>query len=73
MIGLQLAFLVGGAVVVEVIFAWPGIGLLVVDSIFARDYPVVQGVIMTIAVLVVIVNILVDIVYTIIDPRIRLE
>ncbi len=72
MIGLQLAFLIGGAVVVEVVFAWPGIGLLVVDSIFARDYPVVQGVILIIAVMVVVVNILVDIVYTQLDPRIRL-
>jgi len=73
MIGLQLAFLIGGAVVVEVIFAWPGIGLLVYNSIFARDYPVVQGVIMTIAVLVVLVNLAVDLVYSLIDPRIRLE
>lgn len=72
MIGLQLAFLVGGAVIVEVVFAWPGIGLLIVDSIFARDYPVVQGVILTIAILVVVVNLAVDVVYTIIDPRIRL-
>lgn len=73
MIGLQLAFLIGGAVVVEVVFALPGIGLLVVDSIFARDYPVVQGVILTIAVLVVVVNLAVDFIYTVIDPRIRFD
>lgn len=73
MVGLQLAFLIGGAVIVEVVFAWPGIGLLVVDSIFARDYPVVQGVILTIAIFVVVVNLAVDVVYTLIDPRIRLE
>jgi peptide/nickel transport system permease protein len=73
MVGLQLAFLVGGAVIVEVVFAWPGIGMLVVDSIFARDYPVVQGVILTIAILVVVVNLVVDLIYTLIDPRIRLE
>jgi len=73
MIGLQLAFLVGGAVVVEVVFALPGIGLLVVDSIFARDYPVVQGVILAIAVLVVFVNLFVDVIYTTIDPRIRFD
>ena len=72
MIGLQLGFLLGGAVVVETVFAWPGIGMLVVDSIFARDYPVVQGVILTIAVMVVLVNISVDALYTILDPRIRL-
>ncbi len=72
MIGLQLGFLIGGAVVVETVFAWPGIGLLVVDSIFARDYPVVQGVVLVIAVMVVVVNLAVDVVYTILDPRIRL-
>jgi len=72
MIGLQLGFLIGGAVVVETIFAWPGIGLLVVDSIFGRDYPVVQGVILVIAVMVVVVNLTVDFIYTILDPRIRL-
>jgi len=72
MVGLQLGFLFGGAVVVETVFAWPGIGLLVVDSIFGRDYPVVQGVILVIAVLVVMVNLMVDLIYTLLDPRIRL-
>ncbi len=72
MVGLQLGFLLGGVVVVEAVFAWPGIGLLVVDSIFARDYPVVQGVVLVIAVMVVLVNLLVDVLYTIVDPRIRL-
>lgn len=72
MVGLQLGFLIGGAVVVETVFAWPGIGLLVVDSIFGRDYPVVQGVVLVIAVLVVVVNLTVDLIYTILDPRIRL-
>lgn len=72
MIGLQLGFLIGGAVVVETVFAWAGIGLLVVDSIFARDYPVVQGVVLVIAVLVVVINLAVDVIYTILDPRIRL-
>jgi peptide/nickel transport system permease protein len=73
MVGLQFAFLIGGAVVVEVIFVLPGIGLLIVDSIFSRDYPVVQGVIMTIAVLVVVINLAIDVLYTLIDPRIRLS
>ncbi len=72
MIGLQLGFLIGGTVVVETVFAWPGVGLLVVDSIFARDYPVVQGVVLVIAVLVVAINLLVDVIYTVLDPRIRL-
>lgn len=73
MIGLQMGFLIGGTVVVETVFAWPGIGLLVVDSIFARDYPVVQGVVLVIAVLVVLINLLVDATYTVLDPRIRLS
>lgn len=72
MIGLQMGFLIGGTVVVETVFAWPGVGLLVVDSIFARDYPVVQGVVLVIAVLVVLINLLVDVTYTVLDPRIRL-
>lgn len=73
MFGLQLGFLIGGTVVVEAVFAWPGIGMLLVDSIFARDYPVVQGVILIIAVMVVIINLLVDVIYTVLDPRIRLK
>jgi peptide/nickel transport system permease protein len=73
MIGLQLGFLIGGTVVVETVFAWPGVGLLVVDSIFARDYPVVQGVVLVIAVLVVMINLFVDVIYTLLDPRIRLS
>lgn len=72
MVGLQLGFLIGGTVVVETVFAWPGVGLLVVDSIFARDYPVVQGIVLVIAVIVVLVNLLVDVIYTVLDPRIRL-
>ncbi len=72
MIGLQLGFLIGGAVVVEAVFAWPGIGMLLVDSIFGRDYPVVQGVILTVAIFVVLINLLVDLLYTLLDPRIRL-
>ncbi len=72
MVGLQLGFLIGGTVVVETVFAWPGVGLLVVDSIFARDYPVVQGIVLVIAVVVVLVNLLVDVIYTLLDPRIRL-
>lgn len=72
MVGLQLGFLIGGTVVVETVFAWPGVGLLVVDSIFARDYPVVQGIVLVIAVVVVVVNLLVDVIYTVLDPRIRL-
>jgi peptide/nickel transport system permease protein len=72
MIGLQMGFLVGGIVAVEKVFAWPGIGSLLVDSIFARDYPVVQGCVLVIAVMVVLINLGVDLLYTVLDPKIRL-
>jgi peptide/nickel transport system permease protein len=72
-VGLQFAFLLEGAVVVEVIFAWPGIGRLLVDSIFARDFMLIQGCVLYIAALFVVVNLLVDISYAYLDPRIRYE
>ena len=70
--GLQFGNLLGGAVLTETVFAWPGMGRLIVDSIFARDYPVVQGAIFVFALLFALVNLAVDILYTILDPRIRL-
>lgn len=70
-VGLQFGSLIEGAVVVEVVFAWPGIGRLLVNSIFARDFPVIQGCILLIAVMFVLVNLLVDISYAYLDPRIR--
>jgi ABC-type dipeptide/oligopeptide/nickel transport system permease component len=70
-VGLQLGSLLGGAVVVEKIFAWPGVGRLVVESIFARDYPMVQGIVMFLSLIFVFINLLVDISYTFLDPRIR--
>jgi peptide/nickel transport system permease protein len=72
-VGLQFAFLLEGAVVVEVIFAWPGIGRLLVDSIFARDFTLIQGCVLYIAALFVVVNLLVDISYAYLDPKIRYE
>jgi peptide/nickel transport system permease protein len=72
-IGLQFGSLIEGAVVVEVVFAWPGIGRLLVDSIFARDFPVIQGCILLIAAMFVLANLLVDISYAYLDPRIRYE
>ena len=72
-VGLQFGALLEGAVVVEVIFAWPGIGRLLYDSIFARDFPVIQGCVFIIAVMYVTVNLLVDISYAWLDPRIRSE
>ena len=70
-VGLQFGSLIEGAVVVEVVFAWPGIGRLLVNSIFARDFPVIQGCILLIAVMFVLVNLLVDISYAYLNPRIR--
>jgi len=72
-VGLQLGTLIGGAVITEYVFALPGIGRLVVDAVFARDYPLVQGVILLIAVGFIISNLLVDLLYGWIDPRIRLR
>src|SRR5213083_2916500 len=70
-VGLQFGTLIGGAVITEYVFALPGIGRLVVDAVFARDYPLVQGVILLIAVGFIASNLLVDLVYGWIDPRIR--
>ena len=72
-VGLQFGALLEGAVVVEVIFTWPGIGRLLYDSIFARDYPVIQGCVFFIAMMYVTVNLLVDLSYAFLDPRIRYE
>lgn len=70
-IGFQMGSLLGGTVVIEKIFAWPGIGSLLVDSISARDLPVVQGCVLAIVTMFLLVNFLVDILYTRLDPRIR--
>jgi peptide/nickel transport system permease protein len=72
-LGLQLGTLIGGAVITEYVFALPGVGRLVVDAVFARDYPLVQGVILLIAVGYIVSNLLVDILYGVIDPRIRIR
>lgn len=69
-IGLQFGSLLGGAVLTESVFGWPGVGRLLVDSIFARDFPIVQGVVMVYAVLLVVVNLTVDLLYTWVDPRV---
>jgi len=70
-IGLQIGTLLGGAVITESIFAWPGMGKLVVDAIFFRDFPVVQAVLILSATVFVVINLAVDLLYTVIDPRIR--
>ncbi|WP_299897445.1 ABC transporter permease subunit [uncultured Ruegeria sp.] len=70
-IGLSVGTLLAGAILTETIFSWPGIGKWMVDSIFRRDYPVVQGGLLMIAVIVMLVNLLVDVLYGIINPKIR--
>jgi len=70
-VGLQFGYLLGGSVITETIFALPGVGKLVVDAIFYRDYPVVQGAIVLYTVLFSLVNLAVDILYGVLDPRIR--
>ena len=69
--GLQIGFMFTGAVLTETIFAWPGMGRLLVESILARDYAVVQTVVFFAAMVIVVVNILVDLMYAWLDPRIR--
>jgi len=70
-LGLQLGTLIGGAVITEYVFALPGVGRLVVDAVFARDYPLVQGVVLLIAIGFILSNLAVDLLYGWIDPRIR--
>ena len=70
-IGLQFGALLGGAVLTETVFGWPGIGRLLVDSIFSRDFPVVQGIVLLLAASFVAVNLVVDVLYAYVDPRIR--
>jgi peptide/nickel transport system permease protein len=72
-IGLQFGTLLGGAVLTETVFAWPGIGRLLVDAIGYRDYPVIQGTVLVITIGFVAVNLLVDVLYAYLDPRIRYD
>ncbi|MHB1005044.1 MAG: ABC transporter permease [Chloroflexota bacterium] len=72
-VGMQFGYLLGGAVITETIFAWPGIGRLVVQAIFWRDYPIVQAVLILSAGLFIAINVLVDLLYLFLDPRIKYE
>jgi peptide/nickel transport system permease protein len=69
--GMQLAFLFNGSVVIESVFAWPGVGRLIYQAITGRDYPLVQGCLLIIGFMIVIISLAVDILYLYIDPRIR--
>lgn len=72
-IGLQLGLLIAGTVVTERIFSLPGIGKLTLDSVFSRDYPVVQAVVLVVALSYIVINLLVDVLYSVIDPRVRVS
>lgn len=70
-IGLQVGFLLGGAVLVEVVFTWPGMGQLIVNGIQQRDFPVVQAGVLVVTLLFILTNVVVDVLYAVVDPRIR--
>jgi peptide/nickel transport system permease protein len=70
-VGLQFGYMLGGAVLVEVVFAWPGLGRYVIQSIATRDYPAVQGAVLVVAAGYVLINVLVDLAYAFLDPRVR--
>jgi peptide/nickel transport system permease protein len=72
-LGINIGFLIGATVVVERVFAVPGVGQLMINSIFQRDFPVVQGVTLVFAVLVVLINLLTDVAYAVLDPRVRFD
>jgi peptide/nickel transport system permease protein len=70
-LGVSIGHLLGGAVIVEAVFSWPGLGSLMVQSISNRDFPVVQGAMLFAALVFIVVNLVVDLLYAAIDPRIR--
>ena len=70
---MQLTHLIGGAVIVESVFSWPGLGSLIVDAVYARDYPLVQAGVFLISIFFISLNLIVDLLYGLIDPRIRYE
>ncbi len=72
MLGLQVGFLLAGAVYIENVFSWPGIGQMLVDAILKRDFPLVQGGVLLVATVYVLVNLLTDLLYAVLDPRIAL-
>jgi peptide/nickel transport system permease protein len=72
-IGLQLGSLMGGSILTESVFAWPGIGRMMVEAVFGRDYPLIQGAILVIALGFVLTNLAVDLLYSVLDPRISYE
>src|SRR3990170_3350963 len=73
MLGLQVGFLMAGAVYVENVFSWPGVGQLLVDAILKRDFPLIQGGVLLVALSYVGINLVTDLLYAYLDPRIRLS
>jgi peptide/nickel transport system permease protein len=73
MMGDEAASLLNGAVVIETLFGWPGIGILLIQAIEKRDLPLIEAAVLTIAVMIIVVNLLVDLLYSIIDPRVRYD
>ena len=71
--GLQFGTLLGGAVITELVFAWPGLGRMLLDGILRRDYAVVQGTVIFVAFFYVLMNLLVDVLYRVVDPRLRTQ
>ena len=72
-LGVNIGYLVGGTLVIEQVFALPGVGQLMINSIFQRDFPVVQGVTLFFAILVVLVYLFTDVIHSLLDPRVRFE
>ena len=72
-LGLQLGWLLGGSVIVESVFAWPGLGRLVIESIHVRDITVVQAAVFWFALSFILINLIVDLLYSVIDPRVKIE
>ena len=72
-VGVQAGYLLGGAVLTETVFAWPGVGTLMVQGILARDFPLVQGCVLVVALAFAVINLAVDLLYAWLDPRIRYE
>jgi peptide/nickel transport system permease protein len=70
-VGYNFGFLFAGSILVETVFAWPGVGRLLYDSVFSRDYPVLMGIFLFICTGIIIVNLLTDLTYAFLDPRIR--
>jgi glutathione transport system permease protein len=73
MMGLQFGFLLGGSIVVETVFNWPGMGRLLVDSVNQRDYPVIQGLVLLFSFEFILINLVIDVLYGAINPAIRYD